>query len=69
MRKPRWRAARRKAMKVAGITTTYRQRIWIVMLDQWNLLPAWLHSKLFFPRNPDFAAQGATRVIGGEPET
>jgi hypothetical protein len=52
MRKPRWRGARRKAMKDAGITTTYRQRIWIVMLDQWNLLPAWLHSKLFFPRNP-----------------
>jgi hypothetical protein len=52
MRKPRWRAARRKAMKGAGITTTYRQRIWIVSLDQWNLLPAWLRSKLFFPRNP-----------------
>jgi hypothetical protein len=52
MRKPRWRAARRKTMKDAGITTTYRQRVWIVTLKKWNLLPAWLKEKVFFPRNP-----------------
>jgi hypothetical protein len=39
-------------MKDAGITTANRQQIWIVWLDQWNLLPAWLKEKLFFPRNP-----------------
>jgi hypothetical protein len=44
---PRLRAARRKAMKDAGITAANRYQIWIVTLDQWNLLPAWPKDTVF----------------------
>jgi hypothetical protein len=52
MRKPRWRDRKTQGNEDAGITPVERQQIWIVTLDKWNRLPAWLHSKLLFPHHP-----------------
>jgi len=44
-RKPRWRAARRQAMKAQGITPANRQDAWCVVLENGKIIPAWLESR------------------------
>ena len=41
MRKPRWRAARRREMKARGITPPNRQEVWSVKVSALKSLPDW----------------------------
>lgn len=41
MRQPRWRTARRQAMKDAGILAARRQWIWLVEPDRLFAIPGW----------------------------
>lgn len=46
MRKPRWRKARREALRAHGITAVNRQEVWTVTPANTKILPTWLRSRL-----------------------